>query len=112
MPLEDKKPEPFPGKWAGLLGEYGRDHNVLVILEKDGLLHALIEWQFLYPLQEVSENVFKFPDYGLYMGDKITFQRGKDGQATHADAGSVLFKRRPLPRTRRDLQDPVGAARR
>jgi serine beta-lactamase-like protein LACTB len=97
-PVEDKKPEPSPARWAGLLGEYGWDHNVLVILEKDGLLHALIEWQFLYPLQEVSENVFKFPDYGLYLGDKITFLRDKDGQATHADAASVLFKRRPLPR--------------
>ena len=49
----------------------------LVILEKDGQLHTLIEWQYLYPLKEISENVFQFPDYGLYMGDKITFTRDK-----------------------------------
>jgi CubicO group peptidase (beta-lactamase class C family)/D-alanyl-D-alanine dipeptidase len=97
-PVEDRKPEPSPAKWAGLLGEYGWDHNILIILEKGGVLYAQIEWQFLYPLKEESENVFKFPDYGLYMGDKIVFERGKDGQAVHADAGSVLFKRRPLPR--------------
>ena len=41
-----------PAKWAGLIGEYGWDHNTLFILEKDGKLHALIEWFFLYPLEE------------------------------------------------------------
>jgi serine beta-lactamase-like protein LACTB len=96
-PTEDSKPAPAPAKWSGLFGEYGPDHNVLVILEKEGRLHALIEWQFLYPLEEVSENVFTFPEYGLYMGDRITFRLGKDSRATHADAGSVLFKQRPLP---------------
>jgi D-alanyl-D-alanine dipeptidase/CubicO group peptidase (beta-lactamase class C family) len=97
-PVDNVKPPSIPANWAGLIGEYGPDHNVLVILEKDGQLHALIEWQFLYPLREQSANVFKFPDYGLYLGDRITFVRDKTGHATHVDAASVLFKRRPLPR--------------
>jgi CubicO group peptidase (beta-lactamase class C family)/D-alanyl-D-alanine dipeptidase len=106
--VEIKKPAPSPEKWAGLLGEYGPDFNVLVILEKDDALHALIEWQFLYPLKELSENVFQFPDYGLYMGDKITFTRDKNGRATHVDAASMLFKRRPLPRAGETFKiDPV-----
>ncbi len=92
------KPQACPKKWEGLIGEYGPDHNILYILEKDGQLHALIEWVFLYPLDEVSANVFKFPDYGLYQGDKIVFKRDAMGQATEADAASVLFKRRPLPK--------------
>ncbi len=90
------KPQPCPMKWAGLIGEYGPDHNILYILEKDGQLHALIEWVFLYPLTEESATVFKFPDYGLYHGDKIVFKRDAAGQATEVDAASVLFKRRPL----------------
>ena len=45
-------PTPIPVKWAGLVGEYGPDFNVVVILEKDGQLHTLIEWQFLYPLKQ------------------------------------------------------------
>src|SRR6185437_14088377 len=61
-------PKPCPEKWRGLLGEYGWDHNTLVILEREGKLHALIEWFFLYPLEEVSANEFKFPEYGLYFG--------------------------------------------
>lgn len=95
--LEPAKPPPLPAKWAGLIGEYGPDHNVLFILEKDGHLHALIEWVFLYPLSEVSENVYKFPDYGLYHGDKVVFTRDETGRATEVDAASVLFRRRPLP---------------
>jgi CubicO group peptidase (beta-lactamase class C family)/D-alanyl-D-alanine dipeptidase len=91
----DTLPAASPKKWDGLLGEYGKDHNILYILEKDGQLHALIEWVFLYPLTEVSENHFKFPDYGLYHGDRIIFKRAADGVATEADAATVLFKRRP-----------------
>ncbi len=107
-PAAIAKPLPCPAKWDGLIGEFGPDFNVLFILEKDGLLHALIEWQYLYPLKEVSENVFQFPDYGLYMGDKITFTRDKAGHATHVDAASMMFKRRPLPKRGETYKlDPV-----
>jgi len=106
--VADEKPKPCPTKWDGLIGEYGPDFNVLYILEKDEQLHALIEWQYLYPLKELSENVFQFPDYGLYMGDKITFKRDKAGVATEVDAASMLFKRRSLPRRAETFKiDPV-----
>jgi serine beta-lactamase-like protein LACTB len=107
-PIAIEKPAPCLAKWEGLLGEYGPDFNVVFILEKDGQLHTLIEWQYLYPLKEISENVFQFPDYGLYMGDKITFIRDKSGTATHVDAASMLFKRRPLPKRGETFKiDPV-----
>jgi serine beta-lactamase-like protein LACTB len=92
-----KQPPPLPQKWAGLIGEYGWDHNTLYIQEKDGKLHCLIEWVFLYPLEEESENVFKFPaDYGLYHGEKLIFSRDKNGKATKVEAASVVFQRRRL----------------
>jgi CubicO group peptidase (beta-lactamase class C family)/D-alanyl-D-alanine dipeptidase/sugar lactone lactonase YvrE len=97
--VKSDRPAPCPDKWSGLIGEYGPDFNTLYILEKNGVLHALIEWVFLYPLREVAENVFEFPDYGLYHGDKIVFTRGAGGQATHVDAANVRFQRRPQPRT-------------
>jgi CubicO group peptidase (beta-lactamase class C family)/D-alanyl-D-alanine dipeptidase len=92
-----EKPQPAPARWAGLIGEYGWDHNVLYILEKDGKLHALIEWFFLYPLEEEAADVFKFPDHGLYHGEKLLFTRGEAGRATKVEAASVVFQRRPLP---------------
>jgi serine beta-lactamase-like protein LACTB len=96
--VEPPRPGPCPAKFEGLIGEYGPNHNVLSILEKDGQLYTLIEWVFLYPLQEVSENVYKFPDYGLYHGDRLVFKRDKSGRCTEVIAASVSFKRRPLPR--------------
>src|SRR6185312_9498548 len=64
--VEVPKPDPTPGRWAGLIGEYGWDHDVLYIAEKGGKLHALIEWFFSYPLEEIAPDVFRFPDSGLY----------------------------------------------
>jgi CubicO group peptidase (beta-lactamase class C family)/D-alanyl-D-alanine dipeptidase len=90
------KPAPPPARWLGLIGEYGWDHNTLYILEKDGKLHALIEWFYLYPLAEESENVFKFPDFGLYHDEKLIVTRDAAGKATHVEAASVVFRRRPI----------------
>jgi serine beta-lactamase-like protein LACTB len=92
--VDEERPKPAPAKWKGLIGEYGWDHNTLYILEKDGKLHALIGWIFLYPLTEESENVFAFPDFGLYHGEKLRFTRDKAGKATKVEAAKVVFKRR------------------
>jgi CubicO group peptidase (beta-lactamase class C family)/D-alanyl-D-alanine dipeptidase len=94
--LAPQKPAPSPGEWAGLIGEYGWDHDVLFILEKDGRLHALIEWFFDYPLREEEPDHFRFPDYGLYQGEQVVFRRDSGGKATIARAAGVNFPRRPL----------------
>lgn len=85
-----------PAKWLGLIGEYGWDHNTLFVHERDGKLFALIEWAFLYPLAEESENVFAFPDFGLYHGEKLVFARDAAGRATKVEAAKVVFERRKL----------------
>ncbi len=91
-------PRPPPSRWIGLIGEYGWDHNTLFIFEKDGRLHALIEWIFDYPLDEVSRNVFNFPNFGLYHGEQLIFNRASgDGQrATAVEAANVDFVRRNI----------------
>jgi len=90
------KPAPCPPRWDGLIGEYGWDHDVLYILEKEGRLHALIEWFFEYPLKEEGPDRFRFPDSGLYADEPVIFTRDGNGRATHVDAASVVFRRRPL----------------
>ncbi|HEX7088834.1 MAG TPA: M15 family metallopeptidase, partial [Longimicrobiales bacterium] len=89
-----QRPAPPPERWRGLIGEYGWDHNILYILERDGRLHALIEWFFEYPLEEVSADVFAFPDWGLYAGERLVFTRDEHGRATSVEAASVVFPRR------------------
>ena len=86
-----------PDHWTGLVGEYGWDHNVLYVLERDGRLHALIEWFFLYPLEERSPDVYAFPeDWGLYHGERLVFARDADGRAMSVEAASVVFPRRAV----------------
>ncbi len=94
--LPDRKPAPPPAEWTGLIGEYGWDHNILYILERDGRLNALIEWYEYDPLEAVSANVFRFPDRGLYDHETLTFTRDANGRATQASLGGVVFPRRKI----------------
>lgn len=89
-------PPEAPAKWKGLIGEYGWDHNTLFIYERDGQLHALIEWTEIDPLAEESENVFAFPNRGMYIGEKLIFTRDKDGRATKVEVAKVTFERRTI----------------
>ena len=92
----DAKPGEPPAHWNDLIGEYGWDHDVLYILEKDGKLHALIEWFYEYPLEEDGPDRFHFPDYGLYAGERVIVHRDGHGKVKDAEAASVVFARRRL----------------
>jgi CubicO group peptidase (beta-lactamase class C family)/D-alanyl-D-alanine dipeptidase len=94
--VPDARPLPAPERWRGLIGEYGWDHDVLYILEREGQLYALIEWFALYPLSEAGEGVFRFPDHGMYAGETVTFARDEAGRATAAAVSAVLFRRRAV----------------
>jgi D-alanyl-D-alanine dipeptidase len=94
--LADDVPAGIPARWAGLIGEYGWDHNTLYVLEEDGQLYALIEWFYYYPLSEIGDNEFEFPDYGLYHGERLQFTRNANGMATEVNAAEVKFVRRQV----------------
>jgi serine beta-lactamase-like protein LACTB len=90
-------PPAAPERWKGLIGEYGWEHNTLYIYEKDGRLHALIEWTEIDPLTEEGDDVFAFPaDRGMYFGEKMVFTRDKNGRATKVKAANVVFERRKI----------------
>jgi len=90
------KPDPCPPELRSLIGEYGWDHDILYITERDGKLWALIEWFEFDPLEQESESVFRFPKHGLYDGEKLVFARDKAGRATAVIAAGVKFKRRAI----------------
>jgi serine beta-lactamase-like protein LACTB len=84
-------------KYRGLIGEYGWDHNTLYIYERDGKLHALIEWTEIDPLTEENENTYAFPaDRGMYHGEKLVFTRDKTGRATKVTVANMVFERRKI----------------
>jgi CubicO group peptidase (beta-lactamase class C family) len=85
---------PVPAHWQELLGDYGWDHNTLHIrTNAEGRLEAVIEWFAVYPLEEVSDDVFSFPSWGLYDGELLVFTRDDRGHATCVRAASVNFHR-------------------
>src|SRR5256714_11946309 len=80
--LAQSKPAHAPARWRGLIGEYGPDDDILIILEKDGKLCALFKRTELEPLDEVSSNVFKFPVPGPHAQQQLIFSRYARGRAT------------------------------
>ncbi len=83
-----------PSAWERFCGEYGWPHNVLLVRPRFGKLSVRIEWFFEYPLEPESELVFRFPDYGLYHGERLVFVEGEGGRIVAAKVGPVAFPRR------------------
>jgi CubicO group peptidase (beta-lactamase class C family)/D-alanyl-D-alanine dipeptidase len=90
------KPDGNVSKFQGLIGEYGWDHDILYVFERDHQLNVLIEWMEFDRLTQTSENVFQFPSQGLYDGEKAAFTLDAAGKATQVQVSGVVFKRRPI----------------
>jgi D-alanyl-D-alanine dipeptidase len=87
------KPSPAPARWRGLVGEYGPDNNILIILEKDGRLCALFKRGDLAPLDEMTEDIFRSPELGAQL---LIFTRDTRGRATQVELEHVVLKRRQI----------------
>lgn len=98
------RPAPASAAFLGLIGEYGWDHDILYVFEKDGKLNVLIEWFEYDPLEQVSDSTFKFPERGLYQGETAVFTRDRSGRATEVKIGEVVFKRREKTEEQTELQ--------
>src|SRR5438876_6905163 len=90
------KPAPAPARWRGLIGEYGPDNDILIILEQDGNLVALFKRVESQPLEEISKNIFRFPTTGKHAGQQLTFTRDANGRATQVGLEKVVLKRRQI----------------
>ena len=97
--VPDPLPPPPPVDLLPLLGEYGWDHNILFVFEREGDLAVLIEWLERYPMTRSAEDPdrFHFPDRGLYPGESLRFLRDEGGVVTGLDLLGIVFPRRPGP---------------
>jgi D-alanyl-D-alanine dipeptidase len=85
----DSPPAAPPERFIGLIGEYGEDHHVLIILEDAGKLHAVIDKKKApEPLEEKSADVYALAD-----GKPLVFQREAGKVASLRLAGEVLKRR-------------------
>lgn len=114
---DDAMPPAPPAELLPLLGEYGWDHNVLVVYEDGGRLGVLIEWVVRDLPDRVGPDHYVFPP-GMYGGDALRFERDASGAVVAARVGGARFPRRPDPvpgafriAPRRPLADVLAAAR-
>jgi CubicO group peptidase (beta-lactamase class C family)/D-alanyl-D-alanine dipeptidase len=95
--VRDTEPAaPPPAELLPLLGEYGADHNVLVVYEDRGRLGVLIEWLVRDLPDRLGPDEYVFPP-GMYSGDRLRFERDAAGRVTAAVVGGARFARRELP---------------
>jgi D-alanyl-D-alanine dipeptidase len=90
------KPLPPSARWLGLIGEYGPDDDILIILEKDGKLCASFKRAEPEPLDEITRNDFKFPALGPHALQQLIFERNRNGRATQVAVDAVILKRRQI----------------
>ncbi|MCP3914580.1 MAG: serine hydrolase [bacterium] len=92
------RPAPPAAGISDLIGEYGWDHNVLFVYERDdGSLGALIEWFYDEPLRPLETDLFAFrPRGGLYHGETLRFVRDGGGRVTGASLSGLVFPRRAV----------------
>jgi D-alanyl-D-alanine dipeptidase len=90
------KPLPAPARWLGLIGEYGPDDDIVIILEKDGKLCASFKRAEPEPLDEITRNVFKFPSPGPHARQQLIFERDRNSRAMQVAVAAVILKRRQI----------------
>ena len=93
--LRKTPPLPLPTAWKGLIGKFGRDRDVLNVLEKNGKINVMVGKLESAPLEQISTNIFRFPASGPDMGKTATFARDVHGDATALKIGAVTFPRLP-----------------
>lgn len=113
---DDAAPPPPSAELQELLGEYGWDHNVLVVYEELGQLGVLIEWVVRDLPTRLAKDHYQFPA-GMYGGDQLRFERDTSGKVVAALVGGARFARRPDPDGKfrieplRPVQELLAAAR-
>ena len=89
------QPAPPSPELAGLIGEYGWEHNALRVYERDGRLYARVEWSTYVPLERVSRDVYRLADpHGLYSLEELHFTRDAQGLCHSVSLNGIVFERR------------------
>jgi D-alanyl-D-alanine dipeptidase len=99
------KPAPAPARWLGLIGEYGPDDNILIILEMNGSLSAFFNRSGPELLVEMEKNTFVIAPESKRAGQRLIFTRDSRGRATQVEIDKQVLKRRNIePETGNQLR--------
>ncbi|MEZ4700182.1 MAG: serine hydrolase [Rhodothermales bacterium] len=89
------------------VGVYQNDTHALFVLERDGMLHTLLDWIRFFPLAYEEGNTFTFPAEGMFGGERARFEQDDTGRIARVTMANMTFERaadppypiamRPLP---------------
>src|SRR5262249_15390001 len=88
------KPAPAPASWRGLIGEYGPDKDILIVLEQDGNLYAS-KHGILGRMLEQSRDNYEITRETQTV-DRVIFIRDVRGRATKLTLSGQTLKRRNI----------------
>ena len=88
-------PDAPPTGWMALIGEYGPDDDVWLILEDQGRLQALRS-ETVHTLEEVSSDEFLSRSSGTDGVGSLRFTRGEQSRASGFWTGDAYFERREI----------------
>jgi D-alanyl-D-alanine dipeptidase len=88
-------PAPCPPDWLGLLGIYGAGDGVLLVLERDGALEAMVKGGRFYALEVLGKDRFRFPNVGRLAARNVVFSRDASGKAVSLRLDEALLPRDP-----------------
>lgn len=92
-------PPAAPPEMIGLIGDYGWDHEVVRVFERDGGLFVRIEWVEYNRMTRETADVWKFPvSSALYPGEALVFKRDAHGAAVSVSLNGIVFPRRRIAR--------------
>jgi D-alanyl-D-alanine dipeptidase len=92
-----RKPAPPTAEIAGLLGDYGWDHETIRAFERDGSLFVRIEWIEYDRMARVTADTWKFPAVSpFYPGEQLQFSRDASGHGTSVALNGIVFPRRNI----------------
>lgn len=88
-------PADCPAEWRGLLGLYGGGDGVLLVLERDGALEAMVKGGRFYALEVLGKDHFRFPNVGRLAARNVVFSRDASGKAVSLRLDEALLPRDP-----------------
>jgi len=92
-----RQPDSAPGKWRGLIGEYGPDTNSRwFVIERDKRLSILDQYKNYVPLTERSDSVFDAPVLPVPVSGTVTFRLDSAKRALSVRVGNVVMQRRDV----------------
>ncbi len=81
---------------AGVIGEYGWNHNIVRVYERDGEAYARVEWAEHHKLERVARDAYRFPAAGSYSNEELRFMRDERGVAMAMSLSGFVLPRRDL----------------